>query len=101
MKNEKAPNLQNYEKVARTTLNVIGMQFYEVEKKIWERERKIQRIFVCIRIVCMCSSRLNVLYDENRCRNFWIRSIFALAVVVLVVVLVDSRRKVLVLHVTI
>lgn len=38
MKNQKAPNLRNYEKVARTTTNVIGMQFYEEKKAKKMRE---------------------------------------------------------------
>ena len=57
MKNEKAPNLRNYEKVARTTTNVIGMQFHEgkkVENKS-EIERKSKGYsFVFGLFMCVC-----------------------------------------------
>lgn len=91
MKNEKAPNLRNYEKVARTATNVIGMQFREARKKESDREREGKSrgysfVFELFMGVCMCSSRLNVLCDENRCRTFFFEF-------VRYSVVVDSRQK--------
>lgn len=56
MKNEKAPNLRNYEKVARTATNVIGMQFHEEKrkKKIEKKREKERENLKDIRLFSNC-----------------------------------------------
>lgn len=61
MKNEKAPNLRNYEKVARTATNVIGIQFHDGKKvksksEIERKSKGYSFVFGLFMYVCVFQS---------------------------------------------
>lgn len=80
MKNEKAPNLRNYEKVARTAANVIGMRFDEKSNGYSGLQ--------CVRVFGAVGARVRMKCYCNENPRTWRTAAV-------------DRRKVLVSHVTI